>query len=138
MLETELRRSLRYQSFTSLLLIRPHLPQTQRNGDAFRQMTSLVQDEIRETDMLGIYEEDITAVILLHSDKNVARKVGERLKSSISRYMDSDDKSARIWFSLSGACFPSDATDLARLNQKAFEMLERAEGVRENCLLISD
>jgi len=135
LLENELKRSLRYQTFTSILLFEAHSRDSaggdEHHLDVAERMATLIRKETRETDMIGKQGENIVIVVLLHSDKNVAYKVGHRLNAWLSNYLSSSGKISHT-LSVGGACFPSHATDSNSLYQRAFEMLERAKGQSGN------
>ena len=140
LLENELKRSLRYQSFTSILLFETQSTTSskgrdQHHSDIAERMAALIRREIRETDIVGMYSGNTVIVVLLYSDKSVATKVGDRLSKWISNYFSSSGKSSQT-LSVGAACFPSHATDSRSLYQKALEMVERAKATGGNCVQI--
>jgi diguanylate cyclase (GGDEF)-like protein len=141
LLENELKRSLRYQNFTSILLFEAQSTSSkvrdQNHSDIAERMAALIRSEIRETDIVGMYSGNTVIVVLLYSDKNIAIKVGDRLSKWISNYFSSSGKSSQT-LSVGGACFPSHATDSRSLYQKAFEMVESAKARGDNCVQILD
>ncbi|PYV42346.1 MAG: hypothetical protein DMG06_14310 [Acidobacteria bacterium] len=139
LLENELKRSLRYQHFTSILLFEAHpkgaIGKDENSLDTAERMEALIRKEIRETDIVSMYNGNAVIVVLLYSDKNIALKVGDRLCKWISNYLCSAGKNSQT-LSVGGACFPSHATDSRSLCQKAFEMVERAKANGGNCVRI--
>lgn len=142
LLDLELKRSFRYQSFTSLLLMEA----TQNEESSSKENSSvgfleklarLLRKELRETDIVGAGEGSV-AVILIHSDKRTARVVGDRLLSWLSSYFSSTEVKSRCCFGMGGACFPSHATDSKGLFQKAAEMLERSKQQGGRSVCVSD
>lgn len=135
LLENELKRSLRYQNFTSILLFEAHSRNStegvEGHLDVAERMATLIRKETRDTDIIGRQGGNIVILVLLYSDKNIARKVGHRLSAWVSNYLSSSGKNSHI-LSIGGACFPSHATDSNSLYQRALEMLERAKAQSGN------
>jgi GGDEF domain-containing protein len=142
LLEMELRRSLRYQSFTSLLLVG-----VASNGEGtenrhsqsilLEKMAQLLRKQLRETDIVSTFEGTV-GVLLIQSDKHVARIVGDRLLSWVSNCYGSNEVAGQCSFNMGGACFPSHATDLKGLYQQAEEMLEMSKQRQGNLVCVSD
>jgi diguanylate cyclase (GGDEF)-like protein len=133
-LEMELKRSLRYQNFISLLLIeanpRVAAARGEDNSTLSEKMAALIRKELRESDIIGTYDRNTVRVILLYSDERVARKIAERLRAWMSNYFGVESNHSNV--SLGDACFPSQANDLGCLYRKASEMLERAKALNGN------
>ena len=130
LLELELKRSLRYQSFTSVLLIEiPANRKLQLNKTATfleRVVTSL-NSQIRETDIIGTTKENTITVILLNCDKRSSSEVANRVSCWTSQYFGSDNDNygtSGSSFGVGAACFPTHATDSEHLLNAASEMLE--------------
>jgi GGDEF domain-containing protein len=128
LLELELKRSLRYQSFTSVLLIEiPANRKLHLSKTIFleRVVTSL-SSQIRETDIMGITEEDTITVILLNCDKRSTNEVANRVSCWTSQYFGSNgiDGTSGLRLGVGAACFPTHATDSDHLLSAASEMLE--------------
>ena len=131
LLELEIKRSLRYQNFVSLLLIETN-PGIRNGDNAFslapvEKIIFLLRNEIRETDLIGTAKENMITLVLLYSDKVSAHKVAVRLHSCMRSYFGSEINNSKTFFSLGGACFPTHATDSAGLLNTASAMLERAK-----------
>jgi diguanylate cyclase (GGDEF)-like protein len=133
-LEMELKRSLRYQNFISLLLIeanpRVGAARAEDNSTLSEKMAALIRKELRESDIVGTYNRNTVRVILLYSDERVSRKIADRLRTWMSNYFGVESNRSNV--SLGDACFPSQANDLDCLYQKASEMLERAKAIDGN------
>lgn len=126
-LDMELKRSLRYQNFTSLLLVEVKF-ENGRDGSTLNhvfldRLASLIRRELRETDVVGGYDGSMLSIILLYSDNLVAEKVSRRLKGSISSYFSGFGGGVKIDFSLGRACYPTDATDLPCLYRSAYSAM---------------
>jgi diguanylate cyclase (GGDEF)-like protein len=131
-LEMELKRCVRYQNYTSLLLVEmtssgPSIFQ-ENNTKTVDKLYALIRKELRDSDIICYFGGDVISIILLHSDKSIAEKVGNRLLSWISNYLTRQGERSAFCLSIGGACFPSDATDLGSLCQHAHSMLEKAKG----------
>ncbi len=128
LLELELRRSRRYQYFTSLLMIEANSRLLDRYGnnhaDVLQRIVTLLRRELRETDLVGLQNENVVTILLPYSDKNSTRNVASRLTAWLAAFMGGSDVEAQV--RVGGASFPSHASDLEGLCQQAGEMLQRA------------
>jgi GGDEF domain-containing protein len=130
LLEMELKRSLRYQSFTSVLLI--EIPTTRkldlsRTATFFDRVVASLSSQIRDTDIIGSTKENTITVILLNCDKRSTSEVANRVSCWMSHYFGSESDDSSISSSRLGvgaACFPTHATDSEHLLSTAFELLE--------------
>lgn len=125
LLELELKRSLRYQSFTSVLLI--ELPSSRLSTPAIlERVANSLSSQIRVTDVIGTTRENMITLILLNCDNHSSSEVANRVSSWISQYFGSESVDG-VSGSRSGvgtACFPTHATDSEHLLSAASEMLE--------------
>jgi diguanylate cyclase (GGDEF)-like protein len=129
LLELELKRSLRYQSFTSVLLIeipanrKLHLSKT---STFLERVVASLSSQIRETDIIGTTNENTITVILLNCDKRSTSEVANRVSCWTSQYFgsNSSDGISGSRLGVGAACFPSHATDSEHLLSAASEMLE--------------
>ena len=129
LLELELKRSLRYQSFTSVLLIEIpadsglHLSKT---SSLLQRVVTSLSSQIRETDVIGTTKEDTITVILLNCDKRNTSEVANRVSCWTSQYFGSIGKDgiSGSRLGVGAACFPTHATDSEHLLSAASEMLE--------------
>jgi len=129
LLELELKRSLRYQSFTSVLLV--DIPANRerdlrRTGTFFERIVTSLSSQIRETDIIGSTREDTITVILLNCDKRSTNEVANRVSCWTSQYFGSIGKDgiSGSRLGVGAACFPTHATDCEHLLSAASEMLE--------------
>ena len=130
LLELEVKRSLRYQNFLSLLLMEATPNPSKGDGDeqtSFTdRMVSLVSTQIRDTDLIGTARENTITVVLLHSDRHSAARVANRLNSLVLSYLGPEE-SSQDYLNFGMACVPTHATDSGSLVSVAFEMLEKAK-----------
>jgi len=136
LLELELKRSLRYQSFTSVLLVeippdrKLHLSRT----NFLERVVTSLSSQIRETDIIGSTKEDTIAVILLNCDKRSTSEVANRVSCWTSQYFGSNDRNdgiPRSRLGVGAACFPTHATDSEHLLSAASAMLETSRRLPE-------
>jgi GGDEF domain-containing protein len=136
LLELELKRSLRYQSFTSVLLIeipvnrKLHLSRT---PTFLERVIASLSSQIRETDIIGTTKENIITVILLNCDKRSTSEVANRVSCWTSQYFGSNSNDAipGSRLGVGAACFPTHATDSEHLLAAASEMLETSRRLEE-------
>ena len=131
LLELELKRSLRYQSFTSVLLV--DIPANReldlgRTATFLERVVTSLSSQIRETDIIGTTKENMITLILLNCDKRSTNEVANRVSCWMSQYFgsDSNDSVSGSRRGVGAACFPTHATDSEHLLSAASEMLERS------------
>jgi len=130
LLELELKRSLRYQSFTSVLLIEipadRRLDLSSKTSSFLQRVVSSRSSQIRETDIIGTTKEETITVILLNCDKRSTSEVANRVSCWTSQYFGSNgnDGISGSKLCVGAACFPTHATDSEHLLSAASEMLE--------------
>jgi len=141
LLELELKRSLRYQSFTSVLLT--EVPVNRRLGlkrpsPWFDKVVASLRSQIRETDIIGTPKENVIAVILLNCDKNSTIEVANRIISWWCHYFgfEIDSGTSNSGLGVGIACCPTDATDSEQLLSAAIEILEVSRRQRRSADLI--
>ncbi len=139
--ENELKRCLRYQNFASLLLLNVATGSlsADSNGNSAvhgDKLMALIQRELRETDIIDLQEKDMIAVLLLYSDKRIARMVGDRLKSCITNYVGKKEGLGSPNVYLGGAVFPSHATDYGTLYERAHQIVDKARSIGQDQVLI--
>jgi hypothetical protein len=130
LLEMELKRSLRYQSFASVLLI--EIPTARRltlssTTNPLGRVVASLSSQIRETDIIGTTKENTITVVLLNCDKRGTSEIGNRVSCWLSQYFgldDSDSSPSGSKLRLGAASFPTHATDSEHLLDAASEMLE--------------
>jgi hypothetical protein len=130
LLELEVKRSLRYQNFLSLLLMEATPGPSRDNGNeqpSFTdRMVSLVRTQVRDTDLIGTARENTITVVLLHTDRHGAANVANRLNSLVVSYLGPEESSQR-YLNFGMACVPTHATDSESLVSVAFGMLEKSK-----------
>ena len=127
LLELELKRSLRYQSFTSVLLIEiPANRKLHLSKAAFlEKVVNSLSSQIRVTDIIGTTRENMITVILLNCDKRSTSEVANRVSCWTSQYFGTDnDGISGSTVAVGAACFPTHATDSEHLLSVATETLE--------------
>lgn len=142
LLELELRRSRRYQYFTSLLMIEASVQLLDRLGkterDSLHKVATLLRKELRETDIVGLRGDRIVTVLLPYSDRPSSRNVAARLSGWVSDLLAGVGEKVEAQIRVGGASFPSDATDLEGLYQRAGEMLNQASFQGNGAIQILD
>jgi hypothetical protein len=135
LLEIELKRSLRYQNYLALLLIEARTGSAvnwePENGSRWSKMTSVVRSVVRETDLIGVSEQNLLTIMLINSDNKAASVVADRLGNWVPLCLG-----AGSGLSIGGACFPTNATDLTSLYQSAAGMLAAARIQQDVCYRI--
>ena len=118
-LDGELKRAVRSQNFLTLVTI-----ETSREWDGItvaadegtlHRVANLLGHEVRDTDLLGMSDNGMLALVLLDSDYKNSTKVIDRLVQRIDSY----EFPAPLRISLGAACYPTDAVDAATLKRQA-------------------
>jgi len=135
LVEIELKRSLRYQNYLALLLVEARTGSAEtrepENGNSWSKVTALVRSVVRETDLIGVSEQNLLTIVLLNSDNRAASLVADRVSSWVPQCLGMGSH-----LSIGGACFPTHATDLSGLYQSASGMLAAARDQRDTCYRI--
>jgi GGDEF domain-containing protein len=128
LLELELKRSLRYQSFTSVLLVEiPARKLDPTKTTSLERVVNSLSSQIRETDIIGTTNELMIAIILLNCDKRSTSEVADRVSSWTSQYFGADNGRNDSRVGVGTACFPTHATDSEHLLSTAAEVLETSK-----------
>lgn len=137
-MEEEVRRGRRYTYPVSLLLvdIDNFTPMSQRLepdvlDNVLRQLAGLILEAIRDTDVAARIEADDFGVLLVHSDRDSAVPIGERIRQEVSETtFGTPGQPLRLTVSVGVAGVPHDASDAQRLKEAAFGALadSRAKG----------
>lgn len=131
LLDLEVKKAVRYLYFFSLMILQrdnvpPGLNQTEEEM-LLRQLAFLTREEIRGTDIIGRIRDNKFFIILDHADSQASLKIGERVRERIEHYaFRVDDHEVMLTVSIGAACFPTHASDLETLIQKAELMLNTA------------
>lgn len=135
LVEWEIKRSLRYQDFATLLILepdrRPRLPET------LGTLVTLIKKNIRETDLTGRIGNIRFGVLLLKSDLDGAYSTASRIMDHVSKYIFSQEKKQHLTVSIGGACFPTNLTSKERsdLFKKAEDSFKIAKNKGESIYL---
>ena len=122
----EIRRSLRYQNFATLLVVEPD--RRLRSPGSLEALVGLIKKNIRETDVVGRLANSKFAVLLLYADLDGAYITGSRILEHINNYVFSEEKTPQVTASIGGACFPTNSTSIdgGELFTKAEEAFQKA------------
>ena len=137
-MEEEVRRGRRYTYPVSLLLIDidGFTPMVEKLGreildNVLRQVAGLLIEAIRDTDTASRIEADDFGILLVHSDRENAIPIAERIRQTIYQTtFGTPGQPLRLSVSVGVAGVPHDASDSQRLKEAAFGALSqaRAEG----------
>jgi GGDEF domain-containing protein len=118
-LDLEVKRSRRYQNFFCIMILR--LKETaEGNGEkglqaCYQRLTHLVEEEVRESDILGTLGQKKLAVILPYADMSAGVDTRSRFENNI-QYYDFIREGYQVV--VEQICFPKDGTDTSDLIQK--------------------
>ena len=131
LLDLEVKKAVRYLYFFSLIILqRNRCPKDLSEAEdetLLKKMAFLIREEIRGTDLIGRIGHDKFFIILHQADLQAALKVGERIRDRIEHYaFRVDGREVMLTGSIGAACFPTHASDLETLIQKAELALNRA------------
>ncbi len=125
-LELERERAARFgEPFALLLVDVDHFRELNEAaghaaGDAtLREVALLLGREVRSVDLVARYGGEEFAVVLPRTSPAEAGEAAERLRSAVSGSGFESAPGGRLTVSVGGACFPSDARDLAELVDSA-------------------
>ena len=94
------------------------------------RLIALLRSALRETDVIDFQGEDLITVLLLYSDKRIARTVGDRLKTGLT-ITSGPWKIPAPLESFWGSLFPFSRNRLRNPLSKASQMIEKARDSRE-------
>jgi DNA-binding Xre family transcriptional regulator len=125
LVEWEIKRSFRYQDFTTLLILEPD--RRPRAPETLETLVSLIKKNIRETDLIGRLGNTKFGVLLLKSDLDRAYGIASRIMDHICKYIFSHEKVQYVTISIGGACFPTnlasnEKNDFFRKAEDAFKV----------------
>jgi diguanylate cyclase (GGDEF)-like protein len=118
-LDGELKRAVRSQSFLTLVVLETHrewegLEVTADDGTV-EKIAQVVGREVRDTDVIGTTGGGTLALVLLDADLDNSARVIDRLMSRIDSY----DFPSALRVSVGAACYPTDAVDADSLKRQA-------------------
>lgn len=130
----EVRRGRRYTYPVSLLLIDidAFTPMMEKLGrdlldNVLRQVAGLLVEAIRDTDTAARIEADDFGILLVHSDRDNAIPIAERIRQEVSSTtFGTPGHPLRLTVSIGVAGVPHDASDAQRLKEAAFGALAQA------------
>ncbi len=119
LLDLEVKRSRRYQNFFCILILQ--LMET-ANGEfekglqaSYQRLAHLLQEEVRDSDILGTLGNKRLAVILPYADVSAGIYTRSRFESSL-QYCDFHREGYQVV--VENICFPNDGTDTSDLVRK--------------------
>ena len=113
-LNNELKRAARSQTFLTLVLMEPRLAEG-RPADAVREIARLVSREVRETDLLSASDEGRLSVVLLDADLQNSMRVIDRLMARLEHY----EFATPFDIQIGAACCPTHGADAETLRRVA-------------------
>lgn len=91
------------------------------------EVAEIVRNATRETDVPARLENDDYAILCVHTDRERARAVGERIRASVEKAVfGSQQAPVRVTASIGIAGVPHDATNEEALQKRAMDALELA------------
>ncbi|MGQ9647313.1 MAG: hypothetical protein ACUVWO_12345 [Thermodesulfobacteriota bacterium] len=119
LLDLEVRRGRRYQNFLSILILDlVALPTADRGADfetSYQMLTSLLKDEMRETDIFGALGEKRLIALLPYADLFAGELAKARFESVLEHY---DFRSNGYKVEIHQVSFPTNGADTAELMKK--------------------
>ena len=124
LLDLEVKKAVRYLYFFSLMILQKDTVQKELTKEEeetlLKRLAILVREEIRGTDIIGRIGHDKFFIVLDQADFQSSFKVGERIKDRVEHYgFRVDGHEIMLTASIGVACFPTHASDLGTLIQKA-------------------
>ena len=122
LLDLEVKRSRRYQNFFCILILKlKELPEG-KGGKAlpacYQKLAHLLEEEARDSDVLGTLGEQKLAVILPYADMSSGSNMRSRFESNL-QYYDFTREGYQVV--VEQVCFPSDGTDTLDLIRRMTE-----------------
>lgn len=120
LLDLEVKRARRYQSFLSLLFLKmkesPGHPRQESIETYFQILTDLLAVEMRETDILGLLEDHGLAALLPYADGPAGNAARSRFQSTL-KYFNFQEKGFEV--TVNHLCFPVNGTDAGEILKNA-------------------
>jgi len=118
-LDTELKRAVRSQSFLTLVVLEAArewdgMTVTADDGTV-HEVAQIVGREVRDTDLLGHTDRGTVALVLLDADFEHSTRVIDRLISRIENY----EFPTALRVAVGAACYPTHAVDAETLKRQA-------------------
>ena len=119
LLDIEVKRSRRYQNFFCILVMRLSQLASHDNGthqlSCYKKLTHLLEEELRESDILGSLDDRCVAAILPYGDSVAGHITRSRFEGSLKYY---DFKNDGYEVKVEQVCFPMDGTDTTEIIKK--------------------
>jgi diguanylate cyclase (GGDEF)-like protein len=112
LVEWEIKRSLRYQNFATLLILEPD--RKPQSPETLGRLGTLIRKNVRETDLIGRIGKARFGILLLKTDLDGAYIITSRIMDHISNYIFSQEEVQQLTLSIGGACFPINSTSIER------------------------
>lgn len=98
-----------------------------------RNVATIIQENIRQIDIIGRYGGEEFCVILPEADGSGAQYVAERMRQAVEKaVVKAYDTKVRLTISIGIACYPADGKKVAELIDKADWALYRAKKIGRN------
>ena len=122
-LDHEVKRALRYQNFLSVLLLRLVPCSREVEGKGFENccqtLKSVLKEEMRETDVLGLLAEDKWAALLPYADVNAVDQAKVRFENTLKYY---DFRNWGYDVMVQQFTFPKNGTDTVEVIKRAMSV----------------
>ena len=119
LLDLEVKRARRYQNFFSVLILKLVQLSSQDNGgrlqNCYNQLSHLLREEFRESDILGSLGENKLAALLPYADVSTGDQARVHFEASL-KYCDFKKEGYEV--KIDQLCFPIDGTDTRDLLKK--------------------
>ncbi len=119
LLDLEVKRSRRYQNFFCILVMRLIQLASHDNGthqlSCYQKLTNILEEELRESDILGAIGENCVAAILPYGDCTAGSITRSRFEGSLKYY---DFRNDGYEVKVEQVCFPMDGTDTTEIVKK--------------------
>ncbi len=119
LLDIEVKRARRYQNFFCILVMKLNQLSSHDNGThqtkCYQKLTHLLEEELRESDILGTLSEDCVAALLPYGDCTAGDTTRSRFEGSL-RYCDFRNDGYEV--KIEQVCFPIDGTDTKEIVKK--------------------
>jgi GGDEF domain-containing protein len=119
LLDLEVKRARRYQNFFSVLILKLVQLSSKDNGrglhNCYNQLSHLLREEFRESDILGSLGENKLVALLPYADVSAGGQARSHFEASLEYY---DFKKEGYEVKIDQLCFPMDGTDTRDLIKK--------------------
>jgi GGDEF domain-containing protein len=118
-LDLEVKRARRYQNYFSVLILNLVQLSSKENGsglhNCYDQLSHLLREEFRESDILGSLGENKVVALLPYADVSAGGQARSHFEASLEYY---DFKKEGYDVRITQICFPEDGTDTRSLIKK--------------------